>query len=259
MDKLGTFEIKVVGKSGNQELKPDNYDIKHIATLLQNVEDLLYPSNKKDRPIITYDIQHGSVKHIFTTSIQTIIGFSAILTQVSENKSIDFLELKTAQAFESIQQLARQKDYEFHLKTSLREDAELSITPKTQFIRTENVWAEAELYFYGILRDAGGKNKANIHLDTDEYGYLSIETGEEFLRNREDNMLYRKFGVRAKGKQHTETGEIDTKSLKLVELIDYNPRFDDGYLNGLIDKAKHSWKGIDADEWLHNLRGNYDA
>jgi len=47
MEKLGDIEFRVFGKSGNQELKPDNYDIKHIASLLQNVEDLLFPNNKK--------------------------------------------------------------------------------------------------------------------------------------------------------------------------------------------------------------------
>ena len=61
MEKIGDIEIRVIGKSGNQNLSPDNYDIKHIATILQNVEDLLYPNNKKNTPIITYDIEEGSV------------------------------------------------------------------------------------------------------------------------------------------------------------------------------------------------------
>lgn len=84
MEKIGDIEIRVVGKSGNQNLSPDNYDIKHIATILQNVEDLLYPNNKKDRPIITYDIQEGSVRHLFKTTIQTVIGFSAVLGQIKD-------------------------------------------------------------------------------------------------------------------------------------------------------------------------------
>lgn len=87
MEKLGEIEIRVVGKSGNQDLTPHNYDIKHIASILQNVEDLLFPLNKKDRPIITYDIQKGSVRHLFKTSIQTIIGFSAVLSQVQIKES----------------------------------------------------------------------------------------------------------------------------------------------------------------------------
>ncbi|HBY67655.1 MAG TPA: hypothetical protein DEG69_07825, partial [Flavobacteriaceae bacterium] len=103
------------------------------------------------------------------------------------------------------------------------------------------------------------KSKANIHLDTKDYGYLSIETGEEFLKEREENLLYKKFGVRASGKQNIETGEIDTKSLSLLELIDYQPKFDSDYLNSLIKKAKKSWNNINPDEWLLNLRGGYEA
>ncbi|MFD0975427.1 hypothetical protein [Salinimicrobium gaetbulicola] len=259
MEKIGDIEIRVVGKSGNLELRPDNYDIKQIASIMQNVEDLLYPNNKKDRPIITYDIEEGSVRHIFKTSIQAVIGFSALLSQVQAQNNIDFLELKTARALEEIQKMSRQKNYEFQIKTSLEKDYELKINPSTKFFRTENIWSDAEFYFYGVLKDAGGKSKANIHLDTKDYGYLSIETGEEFLKEREENLLYKKFGVRASGKQNIETGEIDTKSLKLLELIDYNPKFDNDYLKTLINKAKNNWRGINADDWLLNMRGGYEA
>ena len=102
MDKIGGIEIRVVGKSGNLELKPDHYDIRDIASILQNVEDLLFPSKKKDRPLITYDIQEGSVRHLFKTPVQYVIGFSAILGKIEESNSIDFLDLKTATAIESI-------------------------------------------------------------------------------------------------------------------------------------------------------------
>lgn len=182
---------------------------------------MLYPNNKKDRPLITYDIQERSVRHIFKTSIQFIIGFCAILRQIQVSNSIDFLELKTARTIESIQQLSQEKNYEFQFTTSIKKDVELSINPNTKFFRTENTWTDAEFYFYGILKDAGGKNKANIHLDTDDFGYLAIETGQDFLMEQEENLLYKKFGVRAIGKQNLETGEMDTKALKLVELIDY--------------------------------------
>lgn len=45
------------------------------------------------------------------------------------------------------------------------------------------------------------------------------------------------------------------KSLKLLELIDYNPKFDKTYLNGLIESAKNSWDTINPDEWLLDIRG----
>ncbi|MEX0771698.1 MAG: hypothetical protein WD038_00950 [Balneolales bacterium] len=259
MNKLGEIEIKVTGRSGNEELAPKNYDIKHIAALLLNVEDLLHPTSKKDRPLITYDIQEGSVKHIFKTSLQAVIGFSAILGQVQENQTIDFLEIKTARALEDIQNLSLEKYYTFEIKTSSKEESELIISPETHFFRTENVWVDAEFYFYGVLKDAGGKNKANIHLDTDDFGYIAIETGINFLEGQKENLLYKKYGVRAKGKQNSETGEVDTKSLSLIQLIDYTPTYDEDYLNSLIRKAKKNWKGIDPDEWLSGVRGDYEA
>lgn len=259
MEKIGNIEIRVVGKSGNFELNPENYDIKYIASILQNIEDLLFPNKKKDRPLITYNIQEGSVKHIFKTPIQYVIGFSAILEQIQTSNSIDFLDFKTAMAIESIQELAQQTNYEFQLCTSIKKDVELFINKNTRFFRTENTWIDAEFYFYGILKDAGGKSKANIHLDTDDHGYLAIETGRDFLMEQKENLLYKKYGVRATGKQNLETGEIDTKSLRLVELINYNPKFDSDYLSSLIFKAKKSWQGIDSDKWLNNLRGGYEA
>ncbi len=258
MEKVAEIEIRVSGKSGNQQLLPDNYDIKHIITILQNVEDILFPLSKKERPLITYDLEEGSVRHIFKTTTQTVLGFGAILSQIQASNSIDFLESKTSRAIEDMQQMARQKNYEFELSTSLNKDLQLNITPKSNYFRTENTWVDAELYFYGILKDAGGKGKANIHIDTDEYGYLAIETGKEFLKEQEENLLYKNYGVRAIGKQNTETGEIDTKSLKLIELIDYSPEFDDNYLKQLISKAKKNWKGVEPDSWLHEIRGEYE-
>lgn len=209
---------------------------------MQNVEDLLFPDSRKERPLITYDIQQGSVKHLLKTTMQTVIGFSAILTQVNENRSIDFLDLKTARAIENMQDLSIQKNYEFQIKTSLKDRYELQISPQTKFYRTENIWVDAEYYFFGVLKDAGGKNKANIHLDTEEYGYLAIETGEVFLKELEEKLLYKSIAIRAIGKQNLQTGEMDTKSLKLVELINYNPKFDVTYLNKLIIKAKKTGK-----------------
>ncbi len=258
MESFGEIEIRVSGKSGNFDLSPENYDIKYIINLLQNVEDILFPANKKERPIISYSIENGSVRHIFKTTTQTVIGFSAILAQIILQQSIDFLQIKTARAIESLQDTAKYKNYEFHITTSMDKKLDLIISPNTKYYRTENSWIDAEFYFYGTLKDAGGKNKANIHLDTIDFGYLTIETGQKFLKERKENLLYKQFGVRVRGKQNIKNGEFDTKSLKLIELIDYEPRFDKNYISGLITKAKKTWKDVDTDEWLEKLRGDYE-
>ena len=70
MEKIGQIEIRVSGKIGNVDINPDNFDIKEVISILENVENLLFPGDKKNRPIISYDIKEGSVKNLFKTGIQ---------------------------------------------------------------------------------------------------------------------------------------------------------------------------------------------
>ena len=259
MEAKGVLEIRVIGEKGNEPLSPLNTDVKEIKTMLENIEDILYP-NQKDRPIISYSIEEGSVKHLFFVATQALIGLSATLEVVAKEKNIDFLELKTAQAIERIQNMAYSKNYAFELKTTVSgEDFIFEISPSTQYKRTLNLWVDAELYFYGEITNTGGKNKANLHLDTEDFGRIIIDVPKEFFENEERNLIYRKYGFRVLGKQNIASGEFDKSALKFVEMIPYSPKFDEDYLNSLIKKSSNKWKDIDADSWLHELRGGYDA
>ena len=136
----------------------------------------------------------------------------------------------------------------------------MKVDRTTRYIRTEAIWADAEFYFYGKITNAGGKDKANIHILTADFGTIRIQTPISFLEDYEENLLYKSLGIRALGKQHSSTGEIDTTTLKFLELVDYQPKYDDLYLKGLREKAKKSWlDGIDPDSWLKEIRGGYDA
>ncbi len=260
MEKIGFIEIRITGSKGNFDLSPDNYDIREIISILENAENLLFSIDKRDRPIISYKIEEGSVKHILKTSIQYIIGFNAIIGQVNQIQNIDFLDLSTAKAFENIQDIAVKRNYSFSIKTSLDNTNEVKVDRTTSYYRSVAIWADAEFYFYGKVTNAGGKDKANIHIYVEEIGRVIIQTPISFLEQYDENMLYKIFGVRATGKQNSETGEIDTSTLKFIELVDYQPKYDEQYLKKLRDKAKKSWLGgINPDNWLSEIRGNYDA
>ena len=259
MNKWGEIEIHINGAKGNNELTPDNFDIKEIKLLLDSIEDMLYPNNKKNRPDISYSIEHGSVRNIFRTSMQAVLTFSAVMSMINQTGSIDGLELPTAQAIETIQNIACKTNYVFEFKTSNDKNNVLTISSKTNYRRTTNLWVDAELYFYGVLTNAGGKDKSNIHLDTNEDGSLIIETDKEYLKDLKKNLLYKEYGVRVLGKQNIETGEIDKSKLKLIELINYSPRYDDSYINALIAKVGDRFKGIDIDDWISEIRGEYES
>ncbi|KAB2845462.1 MAG: hypothetical protein F9K42_12710 [Ignavibacterium sp.] len=208
--------------------------------------------------MISYHIEEGSVKNIFKTTAQTVIGFSAILGQVQSLQNIDFLELNTAKAFETLQETAIKKDYSFEIGTSVSQSQLLIIDKSTFFYRTTENWVDAEFYFFGRITNAGGKDKANIHLLTDELGTLYIQTPQEFLAKAEENILYKTYVIRAKGKQNSETGEIDKQSLTFLNLIDYSSKYDEKYLETLRSKAIIWLNKINPDDWLKDIRG-YDA
>jgi len=260
MNNIGFIEIRITGSKGNLALSPDNYDIREIRDILENAENLLYSSDTKDRPLISYEIREGSVIHRFKTPILFIITFNAIIGRINHVQNIDFLDNKTAKAVEAIQDIAVKKDCHFTIHTSIENTHEIIINRETKFYRTEAIWADAEFYFYGKVTNAGGKDKANIHIVTEELGTVKIKTAIPFLEQYPENLLYKNFGIRAKGKQHPETGEIDTSTLEFIDLVDYQPIYDEKYLQSLRDKAKESWLGnINANDWLKEIRGGYVA
>ncbi len=256
----GYIQIHIVGKDGNTPLSPTVYDIKELREMLEDVEGLLYPNNnKRQRPVISYEMLEGSVIHRFFTNLQTVVQFGAVIALVAQNQTLDGLELQTATAFENIQKIAKARNYTFDFSTSQDKSGEsLMISAQTDFRRSENLWAESEFYFYGSVVNAGGKKDPNIHLDVKGVGMITIAAPREYLRKQEKNLLYHECGVRARGKQNVETGEIDGKSLELLELIDYSPKFDEKYLNSLIDNAYPRLKDIDPNAWMKEMRGGYE-
>ncbi len=256
MEKTGYIEIQITGTKGALPLTQDTYDIREIRELLDKAEDLLFPGQRATgRPVISYDIREGSVVHRLRTSLQAVIGFTAVLSQLQNSQSTDFLEPPTANAFDSFQQIAIRQDYVFQVTTSVVSAPILRIDKTTRFFHEAPICVDAEFYFYGEITNMGGKTRPNFHIVTD-HGTVLVQTPKDFLEQYERNPLYKTFGLRARGKQNVETGEIDTANLEFEEIIPYEPVFDEEYLQKLRDKAKDSWKDVvDPDEWLQQLRG----
>ena len=252
------ISLRIIGKNGGESLSPANFDIRQIRFLLDEVENLLYPDRKKrkDRPTISYEMKEGSVLNVFRTSLQSVLLVSALLGVIEqENGSIDKLEVASAQAIENLQSFALRYNYDIEIGTSDRQQRFFRITPTTHYVRHENIMVDIECYYYGTLTDAGGKDKANIHLDTKDVGSLTIRADKEYLAGYQGNPLYKNFGVRVRAKKNILTGDIDKSTLVLVELREYQPKFDEDYLMDLIHKATPKWKDINPDEWLTNIRG----
>lgn len=259
MKNTDTIQIRISGKVGNVPVSIDNYDIRQAKLILEVIEDLLYPNKKGNHAPVTYTIAEGSVVNSFKTSVQAAMGLLAAIASVAETGELDTLEQPVANAIEKIQKAAIQTGLTYEIGSPVIETSRLSISPATQFKVREEIWADAEFYLYGTITDAGGQKTSNIHLSTKEYGLLRIAADKEFLRNIEDNILYRNYEIVAQGRQNVWTGEMDKDSLKVIRMKGHNPKYDEDYLNRLIARATPAWTDVqDENRWIAEIRGIAD-
>lgn len=73
------------------------------------------------------------------------------------------------------------------------------------------------------------ESKGNLDLTRDNY---DIGKAASTFQNAE-NLLYKTF------KQQSGTGEIDKSDIKFMELIDYEPKYDEEYMKSLRKRLKN--------------------
>ena len=256
IDALAYIEIRVTGRKGSQMLTPENFDISEIRNVIDNFESILFPGDKRKRPLVSYELAEGSVINRFKTTAQFALGLSALLAPIRQNPSLDFLEFNTARGIQNFQRIAEEKDYTFEISTSVAPQVKLSISKETRYHLAEDMMVDADFYFYGKLTTMGGKDRSSIRLDTDDFGLLTIHTPKSVLEQLDKNPLYKIIGIRAHGKENVKNFEIDGESLQFIEFLEYRPKYDDSYLTALIAKASMTWADVkDPNAWLRELRG----
>jgi hypothetical protein len=254
MEEKGYIEVKVEGKIGIKSLKPEDVDIAEIKDIISDVENFLYPgrTDKIERPHISYKIEEGSVKHYFHLPISAVLLFNGLSGEIATRGTIDFLDFKRAEIIEKFQRKALEKNYEITFINSLSEAKTLIINKDTKYFSVAASFIETELILYGKIDAEGGVNP-NFHIETKEYGRLTVSATVDQLLEGEKR-LYKFYGIRVSGKQNLSDGK--PYDLKLLNYIEYNPIFNRTELDLLIERATPNLSKIaDVDAWLNQLRG----
>lgn len=248
-----SFHIHGENKVG--KISPDNFDISELKELLEIAERLTRTTKKEDT-ITTYIAREGSLNAVFRTSAQKAAEVAAMLGMVVTTSSIDQIEIYDAQTIEKIQQFAISHHYTIEI--SAAEQAALHITPTTNLTRSENIWVDGEDYIFGMVTDAGGsrEDSTNLHFLPPKQKTLVIKADQKYLRSIAINPLYKEFYAHVTMRQNLITGEIDKKSYVLIELIERKKEYNEQEIKELIERSTKTWEGIDADEYLKQIRGN---
>ncbi|MEM6631475.1 MAG: hypothetical protein AAF694_17470 [Bacteroidota bacterium] len=253
-----TFEIRITGTRQGELLTPELLDVSEWIEIFTHGRNLLFPEkSRKDSPKVTVRIESGSVRLLFMTNAADVIQVQALIGKIALDRTLNQLPKKQAEALRYFQGKAREEQLDIRLGRTDQMDRGLHFSSKTDFLPEESAWVEVEILICGRLVNAGGKTKPNIHLDTEEFGVLIIETSETILAAEEQNRLYQQQQVQIRILQNAFTGEYDTKSAQLVAFVDHNEaESPDSYLDRLIQAAASNWKRVkDKESWVKEIRG----
>lgn len=118
----------------------------------------------------------------------------------------------------------------------------------------ENEWVRVEEYVIGTLVDMGGLSEINIHLRLRDNSQLVVATSEQYLRDQQKNLLYRKVQARVRSEKNRKTGA--QRNLQLLSIIGEAPSYDEAELNVAVAKGTAAWADVpDAVAWVREQRG----
>lgn len=255
------IDIDISGKINGVEAKPDTMDIKYLHKVIECADMLMSEGgNRRADDIVTLQILEGSHNSRFYISqVQRFVQTSAVIYAIATSGNLDGISPKTKGAILGLQAEAKSLGVTIKLQSSSPEYSEhpLIITPDTNLVALSDIWVDAEVYLYGTITNAGGKVSPNIHLMDDEGKTYTIHASEEYLKSKEENMLYRYYGVKVKCRQNISSWEIDRKGMQLLDIFEYSPKFDEDYLFRLSEQAtaRYSALGMSTEEILNEIRG----
>lgn len=256
--KLDSYiEIHIRGKIGNEELRPETYDIRELRDMIDIVCGVMGHTNKSN-DLISLEIKDGSVRQLFYSTKQQVMIAATLLQLVASNPHMENVDDRLASQIETIQSKAISLGYTYEICTS-EKGTPLLISPMTNYKRLEAQWVDADYYLYGIVENAGGAKDGAIRL-RHKGELLTIDVDKDMLASLEKNIVYHECGVYVKGRQNVTTYEMDKSSLRLVSFLDYTDRYNEQYLKDCIKKASPVWADVhDPVLWLYEIRGDYEG
>jgi|GEM_PF-584984 len=121
--------------------------------------------------------------------------------------------------------------------------------------RPQPIWVATEKYLNGIVTHAGGATQPNLHIKMEGYPRaFTVSATRDQLKGHSLSGLYEEHMLHVRGEERLDNGDL--RNLQLVDFVDYQPEYDEAYLDSLIEKATKTWADIpDANAWLNDLRG----
>jgi hypothetical protein len=247
--------LALIDLSAGYEAGPDRVRLANLVDFTSDVAALLRGVNKEVDPHdLDVAVRAGSLA-IETAPIAAAGKLFSDLQHLTTSELLDAVDTKRREVFERWQKLARvSKDLSFKISAPFLKQP-IVVSHRTDFHADDaDQWVQVERYVRGEIQDLGGMTKANAHVRMPDGSTLKVTAEKDLLRNDTVNRLYKLAVLRVRAEFNVLTREL--RNARLVEFVEYAPKFDEEELNRLTRRGEQAWKGVgDATDWVDQLRG----
>jgi hypothetical protein len=239
-----TFAL--IDESSGYEASPERVRLASLAEFSADVAMLLRGSAREVDPAkLEVAVQFGSVA-IRTAPVSLAPVLFRDLRSLLDSESLDRLDVRRREVLERWQKTARLvRGIAYRISAPFLERPILVNAESDYRADDADQWVQVERYVQGQIEDLGGAPRANV---------LAVGTERDVLRDDPTNRLYKQAMLRIKAEYNVLTREL--RKAKLVEFVEYAPKFDEADMARLTRRGAQAWKDVpDATAWVEDLRG----
>ena len=257
MNEARTIDFVLRGRVDGVEITPATIGLSRFNEFNRQVEEFVGGTERLSPDGVRVRVEPGSYKLKVLLPALAAVALEPDLRLLRRQDSLGEIDPKRAEVIVRWQAKARMnRDLAYEIAPEGDPLTAISLDATTDYRIGEIVpWVRVEKYLFGEVMDMGGAQRANVHIRLRDSGKLvRVGTDQDYLRDQEENRLYRKVLVRVEGEQHHRTGEL--RNLRLLSFEDYAPRYDEGALDRFAAAGSLAWADVsNPSRWVEELRG----
>lgn len=250
--------VALIDTTQGYEATPDRVRLSALAGFAHDVAEFLRGQARElDPGNIEVRLERGSVQ-VVTQALPLAPTLFRDLRSLLDSDLIDALDARRREVVERWQKLARSTPGWSYRIAAPCLPRPVLINDQTDYRADDaDQWVRVERYVRGEILDLGGATKANAHVRLPDGSTLKVGTERDVLRDDTVNRLYKPAMLRIQAQYNVLTREL--RDARLVEFVQYEPRFDAAELERLNRRGAQAWKDVpDAATWVEELRGGVE-
>ena len=259
MDSVKQIDFLLNGVIEGQPISPKTINLHLFNTFNHDVEEFIVGSGHDQAKDVHVSVEEGSYRFIAYVPFLLATIIEHDLQQLERQDSLGRIDAKRARVVSNWQTQAKKKGtFSIQISSNDLMSSPVIISGASDYhTQDENEWVRTEEYVIGTLFDMGGSSKVNVHLRLQNGNQIRLATSEQYLRNQEQNFLYRKVQVRVRSEKNVRTGI--SKNQELISILGEAPSYDETELKTAIKKGTTVWARVpDVGAWVreHRRGGN---